>query len=198
MSSVVLASASPRRLGLLESEGWSVISRPPAIDDGLLGVDVESPWSLVTALAWFKAAQVGPPDSEAFVTVAADTVCVVGGRVLGKPRDRDHAESMLRSMMGRSHYTYSGVCILDRQGNRWLFGDRAEVSIEQISFAELDQYLQSGEWMGKAGGYNLVDRQAAGWPVVCQGDPTTVMGLPLRRLVPFLRTIESESDQEHG
>ena len=195
MSEVILASASPRRLDLLRAEGWSVVPRPPLIDDGLLGAEVDSPWDLVRALAWFKAAQVGPPTGDAFATIAADTVCVVDDTVLGKPPGRGEAEAMLRSMLGRSHHTYSGVCVLDSNGNRWLFGDRATVSMEVVADEALETYLDSGEWRGKAGGYNLADRQAAGWPVTCDGDPSTVMGLPLRTLGPFLRSLE-ESDED--
>ena len=196
MSSLILASASPRRLGLLQAEGWSVLSRPPVIDDGLLDVEIDSPWNLVMALAWFKAAQVGPPGESELVTIAADTVCVVDGGVLGKPHSREEAATMLQSMLGRSHHTYSGVCVLDRTGSRWLFGDRARVTMSDIPSTELDAYLDSEEWKGKAGGYNLVDRQEAGWSVVCEGDPSTVMGLPLRTLVPFLRRLEETNQHD--
>lgn len=173
-----------------------MVAHPPDLDDGLLGLEIGSPSLLVQSLAWFKAAQVGPPTRGAFATVAADTVCVVGDEVLGKPRDRGHAQAMLTSILGGSHHTYSGVCVLDRKGRRWLFGDSAAVSMDSIEPSDLEAYLDSGEWQGKAGGYNLVDRQAAGWPVVCEGDPSTVMGLPLKMLVPFLRRIEGEASDD--
>ena len=71
--------------------------------------------------------------------------------------------------------------------------DAARVAFGVLGESELQEYLESGEWRGKAGGYNLVDRQEAGWPVRCDGDPDTVMGLPMRRLQPVLRRLAQSS-----
>ena len=188
--SVLLGSASPRRRLLLEQAGWCVEQVSPEIDDGVIHLETDSPPRIVEALAWFKGAQIGPPDHPHVASVAADTVCVVDGAILGKPRDREHAARMLGSMIGRHHQTITGVCVQDRSGERLLFSDVARVEIGHLSADVVDRYLDSGEWSGKAGGYNLVDRIEDGWPLTCIDDPTTVMGLPIRRLVPILDEID--------
>ena len=121
------------------------------------------------------------------VLVAADTLCELDGSPVGKPATRQDAECMIRSMIARVHRTITGVAILDRASmERSIWCDVAEVELGALSEDELDAYLESGEWSGKSGGYNLDDRIKAGWPLTCHGDPTTVMGLPMKRLVPAL------------
>lgn len=83
--SVLLGSASPRRRLLLEQAGWRVEQVSPEIDDGVIHLETDSPPRIVEALAWFKGAQIGPPDHPHVASVAADTVCVVDGAILGSP-----------------------------------------------------------------------------------------------------------------
>lgn len=194
MRRVILGSASPRRRRLLEEAGWAVEQRPPAIDDGALAIDAGSPETTVAALAWFKAAQIEPPVGRMCAVIAADTVCAVEGRILGKPPDRDAAAAMLRLLAGGAHRTLTGVCLLDRSGGRRLLVDAATVVVGELDPGEIEGYLDTGAWSDKAGGYNLADRIAAGWPIRCEGDPATVMGLPMRRLVPILEAMDAEGE----
>lgn len=196
MRGVILGSASPRRRLLLEEAGWRVEQRPPAIDDGRLEIDAGTPEATVAALAWFKAAQIAPPEEPGIAVIAADTVCAVGDRILGKPRDLDDASAMLRLLAGGRHRTLTGVCVLDRTARRRMFVDASIVTFGDLEDAEIDAYLATDAWTDKAGGYNLADRIAAGWPIECEGDPTTVMGLPMRRLVPMLEAMTGSDDRE--
>ncbi len=189
MRTVILGSASPRRRRLLEAAGWNVDQQPPAIDDGLLRMDADSAEATVAALAWFKAAQMAVPGGNVLASIAADTVCAVGSRLLGKPEDRSDAADMLRRIAPGRHRTLTGVCVRDRDGRRHLFVDAATVEFAELSPEALEHYLDSEEWRGKAGAYNLADRQAAGWPIRCTGDPSTVMGLPMSRLQPMLESM---------
>ncbi|MEE2973414.1 MAG: Maf family protein [Planctomycetota bacterium] len=182
---IVLASQSPRRVALLSAAGWNVVPRAPTIDDGRLSVDLGDPERTVLSLAWFKAAQLGVP-LDAFVSVAADTVCFAHGRILGKPRDRAEAKDMLRRLQAGDHRTLSGVCLMTNDGRRRFMVDTATVRLGRLEEGEVEAYLDGGAWRDKAGGYNLADRQAAGWPIECVGDPGTVMGLPMERLQPWL------------
>lgn len=184
--SVLLGSASPRRRRLLESAGWRVEQVAPAIDDGVIRLAPSSPARTVEALAWFKSAQIVDVDAAHVASIAADTVCIVGDEIVGKPGDRAEAEGMITRMLGRRHRTITGVCVRNRAGRRLLFSDVAEVSMGDLDPERIEAYLDSGAWVGKAGGYNLEDRIADGWPIECDGDPSTVMGLPIRRLVPLL------------
>ena len=147
---------------------------------------------MVLSLAWFKAAQLGPP-ADAFASIAADTICVAAGRILGKPADRAQAREMLGLLQDGAHQTLSGVCIVLRNGERRFMVDAARVEIGELDPLAIEGYLDGDQWGDKAGGYNLADRQAAGWPIRCEGDPGTVMGLPMRRLQPWLRMLAASS-----
>jgi septum formation protein len=188
-----LASASPRRRHLLEEAGFPFTIRPADLDDGsFVRGQGTTPQAWAMALAWLKARRVASllDDPAAGVVLAADTICEVDGEVFGQPRHESDARRMLRAMRGRAHRTITGVCLLDRAtGARRLFFDEAVVHVGDLDDETIDTYIAGGEWKGKAGAYNLADRIAAGWPITCEGDPTTVMGLPMRRLEPILRRL---------
>jgi septum formation protein len=119
--------------------------------------------------------------------LAADTMCVCEGKVIGKPADCESAERMIRSFESRSHDVVTGVCLVDRvSGARSIFADSATVSLGALDPEALVRHLDADAWRGKAGGYNYSDCVAAGWPLRCDGDPETVMGLPSRLVLPLL------------
>ena len=185
---IVLASRSPRRRQLLQEAGIRVHVLPPSVDDGELTPQGQTPEQWVLELALLKALDVvkqvsSDKELETGTVLAADTVCVHQGKILGQPTDAAHAQAMLSALRDGAHRTISGVCLIRlADGERMQFVDEAEVSIGKLSDAEIRKYVQSGQWQGKAGGYNLAERIDAGWPIRCKGDPTTVMGLPMQRL----------------
>ena len=191
---VILASASPRRRSILDAAGIAHEVLAPAIDDALLSPDARDPRRFVMCLAWFKACQVAAEATRRWGSggprriVAADTMCVHGPHVLGKPKDEAEALEMLRGFRGRAHEVVTGLCVLDRaDGARTIVADSARVTLGPLGDDVLASYVEGGSWRGKAGGYNFADRVDAGWPLSCDGDPETVMGLPSRLLLPLLR-----------
>ncbi|MBL9149353.1 MAG: septum formation protein Maf [Phycisphaerae bacterium] len=187
---LVLASASPRRRQLLASAGFDARVAESDLDDARVVPGAVRPEELVQALSWFKARRVRDASGLAdCVLLAADTVCVDGRRVLGKPRDAEHARSMIRDFRNRAHRTMTGVTLVTADGARRLFVDVATVSLGHLDDDAIDAYVASGAWRGKAGGYNYAECEAAGWPLACDGDPTSVMGLPMRRTVPLLAAL---------
>jgi len=123
----------------------------------------------------------------------ADTACVRSGRTFGTPRDRAEAGAMLRALRGGPHEVITGVALVDPlSGRRWVFRDTAVVDLGAITDAQVDDYVASDAWSGKAGAYNLSERLAAGWPLTCVGDQTTVMGLPMLALLRRLRRLSVE------
>jgi len=193
-AAILLASGSPRRRSLLESAGFEVIVAVPPIDDAAAPIAERNERRLVEALAWFKAAQVlrdpaaASARTSAATLLAADTLCVVDGVVIGKPRDECEARSMIESFAGRRHEVMTGVTLVDlARGTRRVFSDVAIVSLGAIDPLLLAAHLSSGRWRGRAGGYNFAEVVDEGWPIACEGDPTTVMGLPMRQLAPMLR-----------
>ncbi len=188
---LVLASASPRRRLLLRDAGFDPEVLESDLDDAHLTRGRVPAEAFVVALSWFKARRVmwrhAPREA---VVVAADTVCVHESELLGKPRDAAHAGAMLRAMRARAHRVVTGVTVLSVEGERHLFVDVALVSVGPLADDAIDAYVASGDWRGKAGAYNFSERVAAGWPVRCDGDPTGVMGLPMRRVIPMLERLE--------
>ena len=195
---IVLASRSPRRRQLLEEAGIRVHVLPPRLDDGKLTPHGQTPEQWVLDMALLKALDVvqqvsSDKELEAGTVLAADTVCVHQGEILGQPTDAAHAQAMLSALRDSTHRTISGVCLVRlADGERMLFVDEAEVYIGKLSDAEIREYVESGQWQGKAGGYNLTERIDAGWPIRCKGDPTTVMGLPMQRLGSLLNGAGSD------
>lgn len=197
---VILASGSPRRRAILAEAGVPAIVLVPGIDDAAAPADGSNPTAYVMSLAWFKARQAMADAQAAFGAggprwiVAADTMCVRDGAVIGKPVDRDEAESMIRGFAGRTHAVVTGVCIVDRAtGARTIFADEAHVTLGALGDAALAAYLAGEGWRGKAGGYNYADRVADGWPLACEGDPETVMGLPSALVLRALARMRAEA-----
>ena len=86
-------------------------------------------------------------------------------------------------MNNRSHEVFTGWCLISMDGEQLESGcEVASITIGEIDAKEITQYVDSQKWCGKAGAYNLSERVAAGWPIICDGDPTCVMGLPMDRL----------------
>lgn len=189
-----LASASPRRRLMLEQAGIHVQVMAADVDDGRLKPGDVSPENWVASLAYLKARNVADKLQTASggktmrgTVIGADTVCVSDDQILGQPHDADDARRMLRWLCDAEHQTITGVCLLSlSSGERQMFVDRTIVRIGDVSDALIEHYMASGDWRGKAGAYNLSERIAAGWPIEVEGDPATVMGLPMRRLTTML------------
>ena len=184
MPKILLASRSPRRREFLALAGIEHDAEHPGVEDSVLECGNVSPEAWVTALAYLKArAGAELVRGQRRLVIGADTSCVLDGKLVGTPRDRDEARRMIASFVGRSHDVVTGVALLDSEsGERVLFHDRASVVFGQLAGEAIDQYIESDRWVGKAGGYNLAERVEAGWPIVSGGDPTTIMGLPMAKL----------------
>ncbi|GAB6165987.1 Maf family protein [Thermostilla marina] len=187
---LILASNSPRRRQLLEEAGYRFEILPPA-DSAECGMcSGESPWELVARLALAKARDVAPRVTHGCI-LACDTVAECCGRILGKPRDRDHAEEILRFLSGRRHRVLSGICLWDRPSrDPWVEVEATELFMERLSDSQLKEYLDSGLWEGKAGAFGYQDR--LGWVRVMKGSESNVVGLPMERLADMLSRLRAE------
>lgn len=192
---LLLASRSHRRRQLLLEARIPHLAEDPGVDDGSLRPGPTAiPCHWVTALAFLKAAAgLCRRPAHPGVVLGSDTVCVLDGRILGQPRDRNEAASMLRAFENRPHEVVTGVALTwqPRSGprRRHLFADSSVVRVGTLGEQRIGEYLATDRWRGKAGAYNLEERLEAGWPIEFEGDPTTVVGLPMRRLVPRLREL---------
>ena len=190
---LVLASQSPRRAELLREAGFDFEQVAPPFDDPATPEnDGSDARAIVESLALRKAlseADLRRSATEPQVILGADTVCCgLSGRLLGKPHDAREAMEMIRGFLGREHDVVTGVALVgvgfEPQRGPDVFSVVAPVVFGELTQGELAAYAQSEGWRGKAGGYNLFDRRAAGWPVwVKPGvDATAVVGLPMDRL----------------
>jgi septum formation protein len=221
---LILASSSPRRRELLSEAGYEFEIIPPA-DDVECGVCSESgPAGLVAELAYRKATAVRQqllhnPQSEIrnpkfTVVLAADTVAECDGFILGKPRDEADARAMLTKLSGREHRVLTGVCLIPvplpcREG----LGEGSvnsppnepaqplirvavtKLQMDPLTSLQLDDYLASGAWEGKAGAFGYQDR--LGWVRVVEGSESNVVGLPMELLAEMLVELKAGSTQ-HG
>jgi septum formation protein len=179
---VLLASASPRRRELLKLVGIEHEVRPANIDEQYLAGEL--PREHAERLAREKAVALDAPDA---VTIGSDTIVVVDGEVLGKPRDRAHAAAMLRQLSGRSHIVMTGVAARWR-GELASGLEEVGVTFRTLSEDDIERYIDTGEPMDKAGAYGI---QGFGATIVdrVDGDYFAVMGLPLNRLVRLLQSL---------
>lgn len=184
--SIVLASGSPRRKELLEMLGVKDLKIIPAkgeesAPDGL------APGELVMALAAQKGREVKELCSAEDVIIAADTIVWHDGGVYGKPRSEAHAVEMLRSLQGRAHQVYTGVCVI-RGSEELLRCNMSNVRFRPMSEEEIAAYVATKEPLDKAGAYGA---QGLGALFVegIDGDFFNVMGLPLCTLGEMLKML---------
>lgn len=173
---LLLASSSPRRLDLLRALGLEPGVRPADVDETLLLG--EDPHDAAERLARAKATVVAASAPPGTVVLAADTIVVLDGAALGKPKDDEDARRMLRSLRGRAHDVVTGVA-LARDGRLVSGREVTEVVFAPMTDEEVDAYVASGEPSDKAGAYAL---QGLGGLFVerISGTPSNVIGLPLR------------------
>jgi len=181
----VLASASPRRRELLGLLGIPFTVRPVDIDETQR--PEETPEALVRRLAGGKAAAGAvavAADASGPVVIGADTIVVADGQVLGKPADDGDARRMLGLLSGRSHRVLTGV-VVRIGGSATTAVEETAVAFCELTAADIDWYLASGEHRGKAGAYGI--QGVAGVFVTrIEGSFTNVVGLPLATLRPML------------
>ncbi len=183
---LILASASPRRGQLLREAGYEFEQVTPPFDDSHEDITNLSPEQATHELAKEKASSVAHQTMTGLI-IGCDTLVALGGRAIGKPATGLEAQQMLHELIGRDHEVVTAVCLLNADtGEHTVFTDTAKVHIGQVDEAELTRYLHSKEWHGKAGGYNLGELKDR-WPITVEGDPTTVIGLPMRKLEHALR-----------
>ena len=190
MTHLVLASRSPRRAEILTQLGVAFIVDAANLDESpLLG---ESPREHVLRLATAKCLSVAARHGADAVVLGADTTVDVDGEIFSTPRDIDHARQMLQRLAGRTHHVHTAVCVTGyvtghqsgEQTSQQAVLDSATVTMTPITADALEQYLQTGESLDKAGAY-AVQGQAGVFVAQVSGDLSTVIGLP----IPIIRQL---------
>ena len=173
---LVLASASPRRLDLLRQIGLIPdLVEPADIDE--TPRPRELPVALALRLACDKCLVVAARHPGAWV-LGADTVVACGRRVLGKAGTADEARQFLALLSGRRHRVHGGVSIIDSDGTQQVRRITTTVSFKRLIASEIDRYIASDEWRGKAGGY-AIQGMAGAFVTSVNGSYFNIVGLPL-------------------
>lgn len=173
---LILASASPRRLSLLAQIGITPDAVSPA-DINEDPIDGEVPRDHALRLAQEKAAKIARDNPDTII-LAADTVVGVGRRILPKAETVEHARQCLKLMSGRGHRVFTGVAVIKADGDMISRVVETRLTMKRLSAPELQAYLDSGEWEGKAGGYGI-QGMAEAYISKIIGSYSNVVGLPL-------------------
>lgn len=171
---LILGSGSPRRLELLAQLGVTPDAvQPPDIDEDVR--KAELPRDYVNRIAAEKLAAI--PAGDDTVVLCADTTVALGRRIMGKPADAGEAAAFLYALSGRRHKVITAIAV-KRGGKIWARDVQSTVAFKQLSDAEVNAYLASNDWRGKAGGYAIQGPAGAFIPWI-NGSYTGIVGLPL-------------------
>jgi septum formation protein len=187
---LILASSSPRRAEVLRNAGFVFQVLPADVDETRLPQEAAEDY--VRRVAPAKAHAVADPAREAgerAIVIAADTIVLAEGQILGKPKDADDARRMLRLFSGRTHVVLTALCVINiPTGKELLHVEETRVEFLKMSEAEIESYIQTGEPFDKAGAYGI-QGIAGRFATRIEGCYFNVLGLPLSRLWTTLQAL---------
>ncbi|KLT67489.1 nucleoside triphosphate pyrophosphatase [Pedobacter sp. BMA] len=181
--SIILASKSPRRQELLTLMGLNFKVVLKDVDESY--PENLSPAEIAVYISEQKARAFDAADE---IVITADTIVAIGGEILGKPRDKAHAQEMLRKLSGQKHEVFTGVTVI-QSGHLSSFYDRTVVYCRTVSDEEIDFYIDNYEPFDKAGSYGVQDWWGNTVVEKIEGSYTNVMGLPTEKLYTVLSAI---------
>ncbi len=189
---LILASQSPRRAQLLRQVGFEFDVIPANIDET---TDTSAfPEKSAADLAQQKAQAVAHQIKNGLV-VGADTLVVLAGKILGKPRDATEAREMLRFLSGQTHTVFTGFAIVSRPENIWVTGwERTAVTFRELEDWEIDRYIEIDRPFDKAGAYGIQDTSAL-FVESIHGCYYNVVGFPLAKFYVRLKSLLIELEQ---
>ena len=185
---LILGSGSPRRKELLAQIGVVADAiRPPDIDETPLKGELPRPYCVRMAREKAMAVEAGAAD----IVLCADTTVALGRRILGKPADEAEARGFLKAMSGRRHRVITAVAVRAK-GRAWEKDVVSVVRMKNLSDEDIERYIATRDWVGKAGGYGIQGPAAALIPWI-SGSYTAIVGLPLAETAGLLRAAGYEA-----
>lgn len=180
MEKIILASASPRRIELLRKYNLNPVAVKAEIQEKV--VNGEKPEQIVMALAFEKASWVSNLFNNGEIIIGADTIVVFNDEILGKPKDKDDAFRMLKTLSGNEHCVITGICVIKANSNiKVIDYEKTYVKFRKLSDEKILKYIDTNEPMDKAGAYGI---QGFGEVLVekINGCYTNVVGVPIGKL----------------
>lgn len=184
---LVLASSSPQRRALLDEAGLEYTTVTPPIEEPDVTHHHLTACQHAEALAYYKARAVADDRPDDLV-LAADTVCELDGEILGKAPSAQAARAMLSKLSGSAHRVITGVAICAPDGQRLIASDVTDITMKHMSDEEISDYVDSGEWIGKAGAY-AIQETADRYVESIDGSFTNVVGLPIELVNDLLASL---------
>ena len=181
---LILASNSPRRSELLSKLNYKFDIIPSDCDES---TNASSPDDMVKEIACHKALHVYAQNRDCCV-IGCDTVVDLNGKVLGKPHSRAEAVAMLSELSGKTHKVHTGVCIMSKRAV-YVFSETSLVSFEHLTNKRIEDYVNTGSPMDKAGAYGIQD---SGFVADINGSYDNVMGFPSERIETILKQISAD------
>jgi septum formation protein len=186
---LILASGSPQRKRLLSEAGYAFEVIVPEDGEPCPAAFTDAA-AYVEHTAWLKARQVAARVNDGIV-LAADTVVALGGKIIGKPVDRGDARRILQSLSGSEHQCLTGVCLWRRPEDCWIGGvDATDLRMRDLSAVELENYLATDRWVGKAGAYAIQDPDP--YVSIVRGSHSNVVGLPMELVARLLARVHGD------
>ena len=181
MREIILASKSPRRRELLENIGVRFHIVVSDVDESVVSKELE-PGLYVQELALLKAAEVAKHCQKNVFVIGADTVVVMDGEILGKPRDRQDAYNMLKKLSGKTHYVYTGISVVDTNDAHAVAAyESTAVTFKELGEREINYYIDNYNVLDKAGSY-AIQEYAGTFVKNINGDYFNIVGLPVCKL----------------
>lgn len=181
---IILASRSPRRSELLELAHIPFICEPSDIEEVM---DESLPLlERIEKLAYQKALPIFEKHSDDII-LGADSIVYIDDEVIGKPKDENDARRILHKLSGRAHQVTTGVAILTKEKVE-TFSQTSDVLFYELEEEEIEDYIQSNEWQGKAGGY-AIQGYACRFIKEIQGDYSNIVGLPVAKVYHYLKML---------
>lgn len=195
MKKVILASASPRRAELLKNIFHNVEVSPSRIDESK--IKAKKPEDFVLKAAAAKAKAVAGRKKDAIV-IGADTIVVLGKKIIGKPKDKKDAMLILKSLSGRVHRVITGLAVIDTStGEMLTHHEITKVKMKKLGLKAINDYAATGSPLDKAGGYGIQEIEEAFIEKI-EGDFDNVVGLPVAALLKLLRALRPARESQRS
>jgi len=192
---IVLASKSPRRKRILEALGLEFEVDASNADES--SIEEGNPKETVMKIAELKAETIAKKHDNALV-IAADTVVVFEGEIIGQQENDEDAKEVLKRLVGTTHEVLSGICLISTKNGKKMIDNYASyVTLNNLHDAEIEEYIETGLHRGKAGAYNIDDKGFKCFVERIEGSPSNIIGLPIEKLAKMLKEfgIEVEPDK---
>lgn len=187
---IILASQSPRRKALLEKAGLKVIVDPSNADErSIKDKDLKN---LVLRISELKANTVAKRHKDSII-IAADTMVYFDNKEIGQPKDRDDARKMLKELLGKTHKVGTGITIINTATGKMLRDfELSKVTLNDMSDAKIWEYLDTDKYIGKAGAYNILDKEFKEFIKNYEGDYENIVGLPIKKVLDMIEKVKNE------